>query len=76
MPDRSKSTMRSLGEFFGHIVKGVRTQPEKPRRTVVRQEVQEETRDGGRVKLRRTITEEVEIDPPARKVGPADRTKK
>jgi hypothetical protein len=76
MPDRSKSTMRSLGEFFGHIVKGVRTQPEKPRRTVVRQEVQEETRDGGRVKLRRTITEEVEIDPPARKVGPADRSTK
>ena len=53
--------MRSLGEFFGHVIKGVRSQPEKPRRTVVSKKVQEETRDGGRVKLRRTIIEEIEV---------------
>jgi hypothetical protein len=49
--------MRSLGEFFGHIFKGFRT---NPNRKVIRREVQEEQRDG--VTLRRTTTEEIEID--------------
>ncbi len=60
-----KSLMRNLGEFFGHIAKGVQT-PVGPQRTVVRKEVQEETREteGGPVVLRRTIIEEVEVNPP------------
>lgn len=63
-----KSIMRSLGEFFGHIVKGVRTpvrtQPPSARREVKR-EIEEETRDapGGKMTLRRTTIEEVEFHP-------------
>lgn len=49
--------MRSLGEFVGHIVKGIRTNPAK---RTVRKEVQETRRDDG-VILRRTTIEEVEI---------------
>lgn len=63
MPEPKKSIMRSLGEFFGHIAQGVRTDVEKDRR-VTRREVQEERRDtpSGRVTIRRTTIEEVEID--------------
>ncbi len=61
--------MRSLGEFFGHIAQGVRTDPRQSHRTVTRQTVEEEHRDTpqGRVTLRRTVIEEVEIptSPPA-----------
>ncbi len=49
--------MRSLGEFFGHVFKGIRTDPAKK---VVRKEVHEERRDDG-VILRRTTIEEVEL---------------
>jgi hypothetical protein len=55
-----KPLMRSLGEFFGHIVKAVRADPG---RKVVRHEVEEEQR--GDLTLRRTTIEEVEV----RKVG-------
>lgn len=59
-----KSVMRSLGEFFGHIVHGARTPvgPEEGRR-VLKHEVEEETRDTpqGKMVLRRTTVEEVEI---------------
>lgn len=48
--------MRNLGEFFGHILHGVRTDPSKK---VVRREVEEEKR--GEVTLRRTTIEEVEF---------------
>jgi hypothetical protein len=61
-----KSLMRSLGEFFGHIVRGVRTPVENtPGRREVRREVEEETRDtpSGKVTLRRTTIEEVEYRP-------------
>lgn len=56
-----KSIMRSLGEFFGHIVHGAR-RPIGPRREV-RREVEQETRlaPGGSVVLRRTTIEEVEV---------------
>lgn len=61
--------MRSLGEFFGHIAQGVRTDPRQSNRTVTRQTVEEEHRDTpqGRVTLRRTVIEEVELptSPPA-----------
>lgn len=52
-----KPLMRSLGEFVGHIVKGVRTNPAKK---TIRKEVQEQRREDG-VILRRTTIEEVEI---------------
>ena len=54
--------MRSLGEFVGHIVKGIRTTPEtdaKRSRTVIRETIEEEQQ--GDVILRRTTIEEVEV---------------
>jgi hypothetical protein len=63
--NKHKPLMRSLGEFFGHIVKGIKTNPAKakdqPQRTVIREEVQEEQH--GDVVLRRTTIEEVEVRP-------------
>ena len=56
---RNKPLMRSLGEFFGHIIKGAKTDPSAPKRSVVRREVEEE--DRGDVVLRRTMIEEIEI---------------
>lgn len=58
-----KTLMRSLGEFFGHVAKGVKTDPTKK---VVRKEVEVEERDTpeGKVVLRRTIVEEVEVAKP------------
>jgi len=66
--------MRSLGEFFGHVVKGLRTDPapptpaphgrlDRPERTEVSRTVEEEDR-GGMV-LRRTTIEEIEIKKPS-----------
>jgi hypothetical protein len=61
MPD--KPLMRSLGEFFGHVVKGIRTDPAPSRRrTETRRTVEEEKRPDGIV-LRRTTIEEVELPP-------------
>lgn len=54
-----KTLMRSLGEFFGHVMKGIRTDPRATDRTVVRSEVEEE--DRGDVVLRRTTIEEIEF---------------
>lgn len=48
--------MRCLGEFFGHIIKGVTADPN---RKVIRREVQE--RQQGNITLRRTTIEEIEI---------------
>ena len=63
-PD-SKPLMRSLGEFFGHVWKGVKSDPGPPRQ-VVRREVQEKTvaTPGGEVVLRRTTVDEVEVRKP------------
>lgn len=61
--------MRSLGEFFGHIAQGVKTPArpaaDEPQRRVIRETVEEEQRDSpqGKVTLRRTIIEEVELPP-------------
>ena len=61
--------MRSLGEFFGHIARGVKAdvKPSKPQE--VRRTVEEETRDTpeGKITLRRTTIEEVEIKKSAAK---------
>jgi hypothetical protein len=52
-----KPLMRSLGEFFGHIFHGIRTDPSKK---TIRREVEQHQREDG-VILRRTTIEEVEI---------------
>jgi hypothetical protein len=54
-----KTIMRSLGEFFGYIAKGVTSNPTKGGVREVSRRVEEETKDG--VVLRRTTIEEVEI---------------
>ncbi len=57
MPDpKRKSLMHNLGEFVGHIVKAVKTDPSKK---VVKKTVEEE--DRGDVVLRRTTIEEIEL---------------
>ena len=65
-----KPLMRSLGEFFGHVVKGIRTDPAAGReRNEVRRTVEEEKRPDG-VVLRRTVIEEVELPPGAQPPRP------
>lgn len=65
----SKPLMRNLGEFFGHIAKGLRTDLAAPKpaapKVVTRQTIEEEERQTpqGKVVLRRTIIEEVELPP-------------
>ena len=54
-----KSLARSVGEFVGHIVEGVKADPSKDRTAEVRRTVEETTQDG--VVLRRTTIEEVEF---------------
>ena len=54
-----KSIARSVGEFIGHIVEGVKTDPSEDRTAEVRRTVEETTQDG--VVLRRTTIEEVEF---------------
>ena len=60
--EKKKPLMRSLGEFFGHIAKGITTDPaegEKPKqKQIVRQQIEEE--DRGDMILRRTTIEEIE----------------
>lgn len=58
--------MRCLGEFVGHVLHGVRTDPAHPARFEVGRETteNEEVRpDGRRVIVRRTVVEEVELKP-------------
>jgi hypothetical protein len=93
--DADKGAMRQIGEFFGHIWKGIKTDPANPEAAaqqatdargvapeftpssptppdsqsqVLRREVQEETRDTpqGKVVVRRTIIEEIELPNPPR----------
>ncbi|MFO0859604.1 MAG: hypothetical protein U0570_03545 [Phycisphaerales bacterium] len=60
-----KSLSRSLGEFFGHIWKGVK-EPVEPEKRIVRQQTVEEERQtpAGKVIVRRTVVEEMELQPP------------
>ncbi len=57
--------MRSLGQFVGHITKAVKTDVSSERREVSRT-VEEEEREteGGKVTLRRTVIEEIEVEKP------------
>ena len=58
-----KSIMRSLGEFVGHVVKGIKTDPTAPEVKEVSRSV--ETEDRGDVVLRRTTIDEVELRNPS-----------
>lgn len=58
--------MHSLGQFFGHIVRGVRTKvpgPGEPRE--VSREVREQTTrtEQGRVTIRETVVREIVVEP-------------
>ncbi len=55
---KNKPLMRSLGEFVGHIVRAVKTDPSK-KQAVIGKSVDEE--DRGNITLRRTTIEEIEI---------------
>jgi hypothetical protein len=73
-----KSIARSVGEFVGHIVEGVKADPSEDRTAEVRRTIEETTQDG--VVLRRTTIEEVEFRdasdarPSAREQTPASET--
>ena len=55
-----KSLMRNLGEFFGHLVKAARTDPEtQSEKTEVRRTESEQVQDN--MTLRRTIIDEIEF---------------
>ena len=51
--------MRSLGEFVGHLVKAVKSEP-RGKRVVINKTTQQEHR--GNITLRRTTIEEIEVD--------------
>ena len=68
-PDQRKSLSRSLGEFFGHIWKGVQEPVEggaPAEKQILRQETTEQVREtaSGKVIVRRTVVEELEIPTP------------
>ena len=59
--------MRSLGQFVGHIAKAVKTDVSAgSERREVSRTVEEEEREteGGKVTLRRTVIEEIEVEKP------------
>jgi len=58
MAEERKSLMRCLGEFTGHIVRGIRTPASGPRQEVGRS-IEERTEGG--VTLRRTTIDEIEL---------------
>jgi hypothetical protein len=65
-----KTIARSLGEFFGHIVHGVKTDPAgNPASREVNRTVHEE--DQGDVILRRTVIDEVELKDTSRQEPPS-----
>lgn len=53
-----KPLMRCLGEFAGHIIKGIKTPAERPRQEVSKT-CEERTENG--VTLRRTTIDEIEL---------------
>jgi hypothetical protein len=67
--------MNALGQFFGHIAKGVKTDPTKlptrqepaPLKRELRREVEveEQQTPKGKITLRRTTIEEIELPPEA-----------
>lgn len=77
-PESKKTIARSLGQFVGHIIHGVRTPvggAAASETVELRRETQTEQRDTpmGMVKVRRTLIEEAEV-PRASSVGVDDAT--
>ncbi|MDG1839070.1 MAG: hypothetical protein P8I91_09760 [Phycisphaerales bacterium] len=58
MAEPRKPLMRCLGEFAGHIIKGIKTPAEQPPQEVTRT-CEERTENG--VTLRRTTIDEIEL---------------
>jgi hypothetical protein len=71
-PEQDKGLAHSLGEFFGHVIKGIKTDPAQVAKRVRTEEEPRETPQGT-VIIRRTIIEEVRVDPPREK--PSDNEK-
>ncbi|MGI9015150.1 MAG: hypothetical protein ACR2GY_13015 [Phycisphaerales bacterium] len=72
---RKKSIARSLGEFVGHIARGVKTRVDERGDAVVREEVKrtvEETTDERGVTLRRTTIDEIEFPANTTASNPTD----
>ncbi len=71
---KKKPLMRNLGEFFAHIIKGVRTDPGKQpaHKQVINMEVQEQEEEN--MILRRTTIDEIEFkkDNPSAPTYPPD----
>ncbi len=68
----SPSVFRSLGEFFGHIARAIRTDPVAGERIATRTQVEDRTLESARVDvtLRRTVKDEVFVRPAA-KISPS-----
>jgi len=71
--DKSNSLSRNLGRFLGHIKQGLKAPVEgdEPRRVEVSRTEETEERDTprGRVTVRRTTIEEVDLPPDEQKRG-------
>ncbi len=57
---QNKSLMRNLGEFFGHITRGVKSDPAKGKGRKVEVNRETEERREGNMILRRTTIDEIE----------------
>lgn len=66
MAEQKKPLMRCVGEFFGHMWKGATSDVSKPKHVVKHEEHTEQSPDG-KVTLRRTTIEEIEIQRDQRK---------
>lgn len=73
-PQDHPSLMRSLGEFFGHVWAGVKSDPaaDAAKRRIARTSTQEKIEDtpAGKVVVRRTVIEEVRLVEPPRTPPP------
>ncbi len=69
---KKKPLMRNIGEFFGHIVKGIRT---RPARTVVSKTEEKRVSEDGKMILRRTTIDEIEIRKDSSSTGPDEDVK-
>lgn len=58
-PEPNKPLMRSIGEFFGHIIKGIRQDVTKDRK-IIDKKVTEEKH--GRLTVRETRIREIEVN--------------
>lgn len=60
MAEPKKPLMRCVGEFFGHVLKGATTDVSKHKKVIKHEEHIEQSPDG-KVTLRRTTIEEIEV---------------